>query len=385
MKVRILFLVATFENESDRRIALTLARALNPKQFEIYAACMFKGGPLANEFRQCCKEVVSFNMRNIFDARVIYRIYSFLKKNRIRILHTHLLRSDLYGGLAGKLAGLPIILSTKHNMNSYTAQGKLIHSFLFRLSSYFPTHIIAVSEALKSYFISMIHVKREKIFLIHNGIPIDKFSSEFNIHTADKLNSSNTSFKVGFLGRLVREKGLAYLLHAFHQLNAKDNLTLFIVGEGPQKTFLQKLCRKLEITDNVQFLGYRTDIEHILSLLDLVVLPSISEGLPMVLLEALSAAKPVIATRVGGIPEIIKHGKTGILIPPRDAAAISQAIMQIIQNPTLARTLARNGHRFVKNNFNQAKMIKQYNRIYSHCINHLPSAQNIKTLPKPNL
>jgi glycosyltransferase involved in cell wall biosynthesis len=228
---------------------------------------------------------------------------------------------------------------------------------------------VAVSEQIKNTLMLQ-GIPGAKIEVVRNGI---------DAPAPAPYKSRNAIFKelalvekavlIGCVGRLCKDKGQEELLRAAAHFMRRKNIFLIFVGEdslenGRYERHLQELADSLEIASHVRFLGYQSDVNSLMHAFDCLVLPSWSEGFPLVVLEAMAAAKPVIATRVGGIPELVQHDKTGYLINPGDVSQLAQFLDHLLSNPELAANMGRQGLEHVKNNFSKRKMLERIMAIY---------------------
>jgi len=194
--------------------------------------------------------------------------------------------------------------------------------------------------------------------VIRNGIEWQHFNIENQAHPKNEKIIFTAS-------RLAPEKGIEYLIQAIKILSARmNNMKLLVAGEGPLKTRLEYLVEQQGIKEIVTFLGYQENVSKYISQADVVVLPSLWEGLPNILLEAMAMKKPVVATAVGGTKEIVKDGENGFLVRPKDAKALAEAIQKILQDANLARNFGESGYRFVRENFDLSLMVSSYEKLY---------------------
>jgi glycosyltransferase involved in cell wall biosynthesis len=214
-------------------------------------------------------------------------------------------------------------------------------------------------------------VSSEKITVVENGIDIGHFSRGRPL-LREELGLRENPL-VGYVGRLAPEKGLEYLLHAAAgMLNTLPAAKVILAGEGPERLTLEKLARQLGIEKSVIFLGRRSDLASIYASLDVFVLPSLSEGMPMAVLEAMAAKRPVVATRVGAIPRMVKDQQTGLLVDARDITGLQSAISLLLDRRDLCHTFGQNGHEVAETLFSSDAMAKNYLGIYRRVIS-LPS------------
>jgi glycosyltransferase involved in cell wall biosynthesis len=223
-----------------------------------------------------------------------------------------------------------------------------------------------VSEAVKKDLVKR-GIAIEKIVTIYNGINTEYFQNAFDVSVVRKEYVINRGdFVIGTAGRLSKEKGHSYLIKAFADLvRGSQNVKLIIAGEGPLRKQLEGLVEELALSNRVKFLGYEENIVRFLSAIDVFILPSLTEGLPISLLEAMAASKPVIASKVGGIEEVIQDKINGILIPPMNVKAISDSIKFLYHNSEERERIGSEGKSHVSNDFSSKMMTLGYKNLYS--------------------
>jgi glycosyltransferase involved in cell wall biosynthesis len=208
--------------------------------------------------------------------------------------------------------------------------------------------------------------------VIYNGVCLEtccNHSTDTGGAAGDGLGIPAGRRVIGFIGRLSPEKGAAFLLRAANEvLKAYPNAHFLMVGDGPQRDNLVNLSHSLGIDRHVTFAGIRRDVGKLLELVDVVVIPSLTEGLPMTLLEAMASRRPVISTRVGAIPDVIDHGINGVLIEPGDVPQLADSIISLLNNTRQANTLAQRGYEKVSRYFSSRVMAGQYADVYRRCL-----------------
>ncbi len=288
-----------------------------------------------------------------------------LREERPTIFHAHLnwLLSCKYGLLASILAHIPVVIAT---MQQYMKPpwGRTVY-LQHRIVEKFIDRYIAVSDAVAQQLCQTFHVPANKIHVIHNSIPVDRYNFTDSQALKAKLSLGSERQIVLTVARLDRQKGYSYLLEAIQHVH---DATFVIAGDGPEKTALKAQADKLGIEDRVIFLGYRQDIPELLAGCDLFVLPSLYEGLPLSILEAMAAGKAVVATAVGGTPEAVLDGETGLLVPPGDPVALARAIREILSNPSLLRKMGATGRKRVQREFSSASMVQHITHLYDELL-----------------
>lgn len=303
-----------------------------------------------------------FPCRGRFDPRTISEVRKFIHNKRPNLVHSHGYKSNFYA-LIGNRGTIPWVV-TNHLWKRTTRSLKLyacLDSFLIKYAS----KIIAVSDEIASEM-SALGIPSNKLVVIDNGVQLNRFSG-------DKRNDAlRQSFGIdegcriiATVASLTEEKGHSHLIQAAHSVISSFPKTRFLfIGDGPKRHQLEKKVSELGLEQKIIFAGSRQDVPQILSMTDLFVLPSLKEGLPMALLEALAASLPVVATNVGAIPKVIEDGHSGVLVQPGDAKELAKAIMDLLANPQKANRLAKNAHRKVKQQFSSERMAEKYIDVY---------------------
>jgi glycosyltransferase involved in cell wall biosynthesis len=307
-----------------------------------------------------------FNCRGAFDLKTILSLRDFIQKENITIVQTHGYKANVYILFATLFIKIPLIatchpwIKTNRKIRIYTIIDKLL---LNRFNK-----IIAISAEVKREILAM-RIPSEKVFLIDNGIDIGRFEKRFDREKIRRKFGIPLQGKViCTVGRLSSEKGHLTLLAAAKKiLNTHPPLYFVIAGEGALKTELMNETKKLRIDDHFIFTGMVDDIPALLSVSDIFVLPSLTEGLPMALLEAMAAKKPVIASRVGSIPEVLSANGAGLLVPPANSQELEKSILDLLNNQQKADEMAENGYRTIVNRYSSKIMVRKYLDIYAEC------------------
>ncbi len=306
-----------------------------------------------------------FPCRNRFDLQTIFEIRNFLRESKVHLVHCHGYKGNFYGLLASR-GRIPAV-TTHHNWLRWHWRLRL-YCLLDSLWIRFFDRIITVSDETKEELLRY-RIPKAKIRVIDNGIDMDRFGREMQVGRIKKeLGLHESSKVVGTIGRLGDEKGQIYLLRAAEGIVGRDGSVRFlIVGDGPLREYLKGETAKLGIADRVLFTGYRQDIPELLSVMDLFVLPSLKEALPMVLLEALAARKAVIATKVGAIPKVVHNGN-GTLVEPGDAVGLQEAILNLLASEEERQRYASAGYDTVKTYFSSERMSSKYMDLYNELL-----------------
>ncbi len=347
---------------------LKLALGLDPDRYDVKVVCLRSRTPFLQEFREQGVEVIVLGMGRYFEIRPLWRLYSLFRKERVDLIHTHLYRDAVYGRVIARLAGVKGVISTLHNSYVWRARSQLL---LDRLTSIFADRITAVSDAVRKFAIEREHMPARKLITVYNGIDTGQFkiSSQETAAVRRELDLSPGQLAVGTMGELTKQKGYRYLLEAIPEiLKSAPSVKFFIAGEGELKKSLLALRDKLGLQSSVSFLGFRDDVPRLLSAFDIFVLPSLWEGLPVALIEAMAAGKPIVATDVDGNCEVTGRDTAGIAVDPRDPPALSRALLELLGDPELRRRLGDAGMERAQKLFDVRIMIERYQDLYEACL-----------------
>jgi glycosyltransferase involved in cell wall biosynthesis len=363
-KINVLQLMTDSKIAGAEKIVLELAKGMDKNRFNVIVCCLSGEGPIFDEAKKNNIKIMALGIQSKFYFLRSLKLIKLLKDERIDILQTHLFHANLCGRILGRLGGVKIIISTEHIMGFESG----VRILLNRMTSFLVDRYIAISFGIGEFLNKTVGISSLKITVIKNGIDLDKFiSSSFqDINTLRRNLGFNPGDKVvGIVARLHKQKGHVFLLQAFKDVvQAIPNAKLLIVGNGPLKKRLGKIALDLGIGNNVIFTGFRDDIADIMLLIDLLVSPSLWEGLPVTILEAMAAKKPVVATNVGGVLEVVEDGVSGILIKPRDTNALADALIGLLGDNQLRMRMGEAGWSRLSENFNAKRMIKETEELY---------------------
>ena len=304
-----------------------------------------------------------FECQKEFDLKAILSIRNFVKNNNIDIVQTHGYKSNFYALFATLFKNIPLIatchpwVKTSRRIKTYAK----IDKFLLRKFD----RIVAISYEVNQEILNA-GISGNKIFIVDNGINVSRFEKKFDVEKIRQQFGIPIDSKViGTVGRLSLEKGHFTLLEAAEKIIKKDPAVFFIItGDGVLKEKLEHKAKELKIEKNMLFTGTINDIPELLSIFDIFVLPSLMEGLPMALLEAMAAKKPIIASKVGSIPKLIVPDETGLLVEPGDVSNLEKSIIELLKNKNKADRLAQNGYKTIVNKFSSKIMARKYIGIY---------------------
>ncbi len=389
--MRVLHLISSGGFFGAERVVVTLAREQIKQGLGAYVG-VFKNynNPhleVAQNAHKCNLPVEIFDCKGRFDIKTILSIRYFLRENKIDIIHSHGYKSNFYGLLSSLNMGIKNV-ATCHTWYSISLKLKFYERVDKLLLKRF-NKVIAISEELKHNIIEC-GISKKKILVIDNGIDIgneeeyqkqgtealghkgkiepdggERMAKDRRVKIREEFGIRKDEKVVGIIGRLANSKGHIYFLEAAKKiLTVFPNTKFLIVGDGPLMKDLKLKVGSLRLENKVIFTGIRRDIPEILDIIDVFVMSSLKEGMPIVLLEAMAARKPIVATRVGAIPEIIKDGYTGLLVEPGDEKKLADLIVGLLKDKEKASFLAQNGYEKVINEFSSKKMAEKYIKIY---------------------
>lgn len=367
--VRILYVIENIFFGGGERVFGQLIQGLDKEGFHIYVACRAEG--IFIEKIRNRAEIIPFDMRGPLCLSKIGALAKIIREKNIQIVHSQGGRADFFARLAARCAKVPIVSTIAAPVEEYEVctLKKLLYVMLDRFSERSVDKFIVVSEALKEVLVQKHKIPENKIATIYNGIEVDEYYSN-----AGKVSRIKQDLKVGegvrlvgAIGRLAQVKGFKYFLEAIEIIERKEkrsNIKYLIVGEGRLRKKLEELADKLKIKEKVIFTGFRKDIKDILASLEILVLPSIREGQPIVALEAMASGLPIVATNFEGVNETIENGRTGMLVPVKDVKALAEAIVSVLDDSKKAERLVSQARAVVSKKFNIEDKIAQHQRLY---------------------
>lgn len=330
--------------------------------FDYTVLCLVEGGPLVAEIEALGIPVLIFGRRGTYDFSLLFRVVRWLRAHRPVAVHTHLFTADSWGRLAALIAGVPAIFSTVHSTNSWKGA---VHRFVDRGLTRLSTRVIACSDEVEQVLIEVAHLPPARVLTIANGVDLNRFVglSEIDLARAFGLPAGRVNMIV--VGRLHPAKGHSDLLPVLARVKeAGTEFNLLIVGEGELENDLRQQVASLQLESHVRFCGFRQDVLALIAAADVMLMPSRWEGLPMALLEAMALSRPVLATAVGGIPNVIRHDHNGLLVAPGDEKAMEQHLRSLINDTSLRRRLGSEARETVYKHFSAANVARRYEALY---------------------
>lgn len=393
--IKIWYLLPTMNVGGAEKHVIQLARELHRRGFETGIATVFEEGILAPEVQ---REGIPFNclhipkgwgaaagpsqrervrsgrgaaagpsqrerVRSGWGVRTAFRLGEWIRSVGTDILHTYLFGFHLFAGLPARFVGVPVVISSRREIADWR---KWRHRFVENLGNFFVDRVVCCSDAVRQWTHSHERIGRDRTLTIYNGVDLDRFGgsddghrirAEFGIPSGVPLIGTVANFAV--------EKGYPTLVGALGRLlKNREDAWFLIVGAGPLEGEIRGHLSRVPGGKRVVFAGLRSDIPELISAMDIFVLASLAEGFPNVLLEAMALSKPVVATRVGGVPELIHSEQDGILVPPRDGWALAEGILTLLADARLAQRMGVRAGERIRQFFSLKRMADQYEAFY---------------------
>ena len=359
--MRIIQVTESLEVGGAERVVVTLANAL-AREHQVSVVCLKQGGILAQQLHSSVPWQ-AIGKREGADPRALGRLAGLLRRERPDVIHTHDWGVFLDAMLASRLSGVRVNVHTVHGLYMAGGEGawasakrSMRHVLERRMAGH--TRVVCVSEDLRRHVAAEVGIPLEATCSIPNGVVTETLPPE---------PARRTSAEVVFIAvcRLAPVKNLGLMIRAFAGACAlHPAVRLLVVGDGPERRALEQLATGLQLDARVTFLGFRTDTDALIREADVMLLSSMSEGIPMSVLEAMTNGRAVIATRVGGVPTLVEDGVNGLLVPAGDEAAFSQAIHRLASDGQLRREMGRAGHARARALFGVDRMVSAYEVLY---------------------
>jgi len=349
--IRVAHVALQLETGGMERLLSEFARHGDPKRVSLMFIALGNGGPVADEIRSLGWPVKMLNAPLGMQPSAVFQLASIFHDQKIDIVHTHNSKPLLYAGSAARLSGVRAVIHTCHGRRQHaTPRQNIAFQFATRIAD----RMVCVSQDIARLCKDQ-KVGRQSVCTIANGIDLQRFS----------FRGPAAGGPAIYVGRLSPEKDVASLLHAVAVVVAQcPGFRLQIAGDGVCRSELKTLTQSLGLQRNVDFRGEVRDVTALLHSASMLVLPSLTEGIPLTVLEAMSCGLPVIATRVGGTPEAVNHGVTGLLVSPRNRGELATALIRIYNDPDTSQKMGLAGRARVEKEFDVREMILRYEALY---------------------
>lgn len=364
MKKSILILLDTLESAGAENVAVNIATRLkNSAEFVPIVCSTRRGGVLEEALRHHNINYVLLGRNRSYEAHKFLPLRRIIKEENVQIIHAHKLWSNFWCGILGRLCRVPVIAHCHAQLYNF---GNLLADKLIERLSY---RIVSISEYERKRLIKEEGISPDKIVTIYNGIEVGKFKTEPNLDLKRQLGIRNECSVVGIVAAFRPQKNHElFLLAARELLKKNQNISFLLVGDGPTRKRIEELASNLGVAKNCIFTGARKDMPDILSVIEVGVLSSHWEGLPLAVLEYMASSKPVISTNVGGVPEVVEDGLNGFLVQPGNFKMLAQRINGLIENKNLALEMGRRGLSLLNREFTTESMMKKIESLYAQVL-----------------
>lgn len=320
------------------------------------------------------REIVGQAQFGLLDVKALVKLYRLIRRERPQIVHTHTAKAGFLGRLAAGLAGVPVVIHTYH--------GHILHGYygffktrLLRLMeralAHFTDRLITVSEQVRQDILAYGVARPEKVSVIPLGFDLEPFSKcEMERGTfRQELGLVDEMRLIGIVGRIFPIKNhRLFLDSALHVAAETPNVRFVVVGDGALRPAMEHHASNLGLADQVVFTGWRHDLPRIYADLDVLVISSDNEGTPVSAIEAMASGRPVVATRVGGLPDLVAEGETGYLVPPRDPRAMATAILRLLSDPQTANYMGQTARVMAQERFPVKRLITETENLYDQLL-----------------
>jgi len=374
-KKRLLFLIDVLGMGGAERLLALILKYLSTERYET-RVCVFRqiyGNPVADTIRQLGIPVDLLPLKRLRDPSAIPRLLKYCREHQFDLIHAQLDAASTLGSIAARLMHIPNV-STVHILSSPAekVRGRIRQKLLWFVQRYFCDRIIAVSEITRRHFIGISGVSPDKVVTIYNGIELENFvppKSKDSLKLRQDLGIPQQSPLLITVAMLRYPKGIQYMIQALPQILEKyPDIYYLVVGEGVYRPDLVSLVKEMGLDERVKFTGLRQDIPDLLSAADIFVLPTLTEALPTVLAEAMASRIPIVACEVGGVPEMVKHGQNGLLVPPEDPEALAQACISLLSDETMRLFMTKAGWQIVNENFSIQRQVNNLENLYDEML-----------------
>jgi len=369
MKKKVLTLIDILHPSGAENMAVNIAVKLNDS--EDYSPVVYatrRGGALEDRLRSANIPYMILGRKNIFEFYKFHRLKTLLQHEQIKLIHAHKMGSNFWGSIIGKLCNIPVI--SHYHAHDVKVKNR-ISQLSNKITGVLSSKIISVSDSEQQRLIKNDGVDPSKIITIHNGINYEKYHVAPYSDIKAQLGIPMSSQVVGIVAAIIEIKNHELFLRAACEVLKQNRKVKFlVVGDGDRRAGIEKLASELKIDDDVIFTGFRNDVADIISIIDVGVLTSHSEGIPVTLLEYMSSSKPVVCTDVGGVPELVMDNVNGFLVPPNDYQTLAKKINLLLTDNELAGKMGTRAYERVKENFSEQKMMEEIENLYDEILNN---------------
>ena len=364
--ITIAFVSTTLNPGGAEQQWLNLIRGINKEKFRIVLICLYDLGTVGNTIKNSGIVAYSKIFKNRYSAWSVIKLIRIMQSEKVSaifMMHWPLLIG--YVTVAAKYLGLTKIVTAVHSTDYIDRKYRsyMLDRVVFKNIS----STIALSEQHKRYLSNVLKYPENKLLVISNGVNMSKFCISVDKDAFRRGPGIEGNRKVvGIIGRLDPVKRHDIFIDAAYSVCSNNkNVVFLIIGDGPERTNIEKKIESLGMTDNIKLLGHRTDVPELLNVIDLSVLSSDTEALPMAIIEAMAAGLPIVATNVGSLSDLVEDGMNGYLVPPDSSEALARAILKIVDNDSTALRMGQISAAQVRERFTEEIMLDKYEKLFS--------------------
>ncbi|MDP3704015.1 MAG: glycosyltransferase, partial [Candidatus Omnitrophota bacterium] len=362
--VRVMYVIWSLGLGGAEQVVIRLASGLDRGRFEPVICCLSDEGPFAEQARAAGITVVALGKRGRYDVTVLWKLIRLMRVRRVDVVHTHLWGANLWGRLAARLASVRTLVATEHNVDTWKPW---YYFWLDRWLAGRTSALVAVSRQVREFYEAHGVVGRGGWQVIYNGVDADSACPRQRDGLYKALGIGRYEPVVGWVGRFVPAKAPTVFLEAIARASREiPSIKAVVVGDGPLRRDVEAQVRRLGLQRRVILTGVRQDMPELFAGMDALAVSSEREGCSMAMLEAMAHSVPVVATRVGGTPELIESGVTGILVPPGQPDALAEPLVELLNNPTKANAIRRAARERVEQHFSLRRMIADHEALYQN-------------------
>lgn len=361
-RIPVCHIITGFDTGGAERVLLQTVARLNSQTFSSVIVSLRKRGALSPSVDRTGIETIYLGMGRRPGPGTLWRLIRLLRSRRIQVVHTYLFDASIVGRVAAWLAGVPVVLSSTRSSLEYLPRLAL---WVDRITAVLCQRVIAVSRGTADFVIQQERIPAAKVVVVSNGVDLEHYQPGDRASARAMLGINRTSCVVASIGRLHTQKGHRFLLKALSLLRTEmPSLVCVIAGDGELRDELEEYARIVGVENCCRFLGVVPDSRIVYDAADLLVLSSLYEGMPNVVLEAMAMAIPVVATKVQGAVELVREGETGFLVPPADEHALATSIRRLAVDPQRARAMGLRGREIVEQSHGIDAMVNTVEELY---------------------
>ncbi len=350
-----------------------LSRGLKDRGHEV--TLVTRPGRIVDWFKKEGLEVIPLELRD--RKRAVRILTRLIEERRFEVVHTHNRDGDIPGIIAGRRTGIPLVITTIHAFLNRDKEGNPKMNFPLwkynRLLRKGPHFLVALSEALRKQMLEEVGIDENKIRVILNALDTTRLKPRRSFREVIREVRGEGRIIVGGVGSLIRLKGYQYLVRSARRVvRLFPNVLFLILGDGNYREELEKMVEEMGLRDNFLFTGKVEHPPDYLQVMDIFVHPSLSEGMPRAVMEAMGMGLPVVVSEVGGVPELVREGEEGILVPPGNPSALSRAMVYLLRNPSIAKRMGERGKKRIYLKFRAERMVEEMESFYQEALSQTP-------------